>query len=279
MTHRLARNALVGLAVSRPSPSPYFGERIVAHPGRYLIGYGRDPQIFVWSFAWWLHALETWQNPFYSHAIYAPVGINLAWATTVPGLALLFAPVTALFGPDVSYNLAAMLVPALSAFTAYLLCRHVTRSTWASLVGGYLFGFSSYMLGQEQGHLHMTSVFLVPLIALATIRYLQGELDGRGFGVAPRRPLRPAVLALDRDRRHGGARARGRARARLLRSSRRPGRGSAGSGARSSAAIGLAAVVAAPLLYYLVTGFQSRSINTPSAFDGDLLELRCCRRS
>ena len=64
--------------------------------------------------------------------------------------------------------------------TAYLLCRHLTRSLWASLVGGYLFGFSGYMLGQEQGHLHMTAVFLLPLIALAVVRYLQGELDGRG---------------------------------------------------------------------------------------------------
>ncbi len=161
----------------------YFGRPIAAHPGRYLIGYGRDPQIFVWSFAWYLHALETWQNPFVSHAIYAPTGINLAWATTVPGLAFLFAPFTAIFGPDVSYNLAALLAPAFSAWTAYLLCRHLTRSLWASLVGGYLFGFSSYMLGQEQGHLHMTAVFLLPLMALTTIRYLEGtclEGDLRG---------------------------------------------------------------------------------------------------
>ena len=49
------------------------------------------------------------------------------------------------------FNVAELLVPAVSAFTAYLLCRHLTRSLWASLVGGYLFGFSSYMLGQEQG--------------------------------------------------------------------------------------------------------------------------------
>ena len=34
---------------------------------------------------------------------------------------------------------------------------------------------------RSQGHMHMTSVFLLPLIALATTRYLQGELDGRGF--------------------------------------------------------------------------------------------------
>jgi hypothetical protein len=271
VTHRVARNTLVGLAYLAVA-FVYFGERIVAHPGRLLIGYGRDPEIFVWSFAWWLHALETWQNPFYSHAIYAPVGVNLAWATTVPGLALLFAPVTAVFGPDVSYNVAALLVPAVSAFTAYLLCRHLTRSTFAALVGGYLFGFSSYMLGQEQGHLHMTSVFLVPLIALATIRYLQGELEGRGlawrlgvlFGLqvwlsteivvtaalallvalALAYPLLPAT----------------RTRIRRL---WRPLLG----------AVGIAALVAAPLLYYLVTGFQSGSINTPSVFDGDLLNF------
>jgi hypothetical protein len=83
-------------------------------------------------------------------------------------------------GPTASFNVAAMLVPAVSAFTAYLLCRHLTRSLWASLVGGYLFGFSSYMLAQEQGHMHMTAVFLLPLIALAAVRYLQGEIDGRG---------------------------------------------------------------------------------------------------
>ena len=271
MTRRLARNALVGLAYLAVSFA-YFGERIIAHPERLLIGYGRDPEIFVWSFAWWLHALETWQNPFYSHAIYAPVGINLAWATTVPGLALLFAPVTALFGPDISYNLAAMLVPAVSAFTAYLLCRHLTRSLFAALVGGYLFGFSSYMLGQEQGHLHMTSVFLVPLIALATIRYLQGELDGRGlawrlgllFGLQfwlSTEIVVTAVLALVIAVTLAYPllpTTRARIRRLWL-----PLLGGAG----------LAAVVAAPLLYYLVTGFQRNSINSPSVFDGDLLNF------
>ena len=84
MTRRGARNALVALAYVAVSFG-YFGVRIVAHPGRLLVGYGRDPEIFVWSFAWWQHALATWQNPFYSHAIYAPVGINLAWRPPSPG--------------------------------------------------------------------------------------------------------------------------------------------------------------------------------------------------
>ena len=102
------------------------------------------------------------------------------------------------FGPVVAYNARCDAVPALAALTAYLLCRHLTGSLWASLVGGYLFGFSSYMLGQELGHLHMTAVFLLPLVALAVVRFVREEIDGRGARVAARRAARAAVLALDR---------------------------------------------------------------------------------
>ncbi len=246
----------------------YFGRPIVSHPGRYLIGYGRDPQIFVWSFAWYLHALETWQNPFFSHAIYAPTGINLVWATTVPGLSFLFAPLTAIFGPAVSYNVAAILAPAVSAWTAYLLCRHLTRSLWPSLVGGYLFGFSSYMLGQQEGHLHMTAVFLLPLIALTTVRYLEGELGGRGFAwrlgllfglqlwLSTELAVTAALmLALGLGLGFW-----------ILPATRKPLRASPGP---LLAAIGLAVLVAAPLVVYAVIGFQGQSINGPAIFDGD----------
>jgi hypothetical protein len=271
LTRRLAGNAAV-LAGYSAIAFVYFGARLLPHPGRDLVGYGRDPQIFVWSFAWYLHAIETFTNPFYSHAIYAPTGINLTWATTVPALALLFSPLTAIFGPAVSYNIAATLLPAAAAFTAYLLCKHITRSTWASLVAGYLFGFSSYMLGQSQGHMHMTAVFLVPLMALATTRYLRGEIDGRGvawrlgvlFGIqiwlstellvtaalvlALALVLAFALLPATRPR---------------VRAIWRP----------LLAAVGLSVVIALPIVYYALTGFQSGSINVPSVYDGDALNF------
>ena len=250
----------------------YLGAPLLPHPGRDLIGSARDPQIFVWSLAWWPHAILTWQNPFFSHVIYAPSGVNLAWVTGVPGLAIVFAPVTLLFGPDVSYNLAEMLMPAFSAWTAFLLCRHLTRSTFASLVGGYLFGFSSYMLGQEQGHLHMTAVFLLPLMALTTIRYLQGQLGGRGVGwrlgvlfglqfwlsteVCVTTALALAVGLVVAYATVPGSRERLRAIVRPL-----------------AGAVAVAAAVSGPLLYYAVTGFQSGSIFVPSTADGDALNL------
>src|SRR5437762_8617443 len=113
----------------------YLGLPVAGHPGGDLIGYDVDPEIFAWSLAWWPHAILHWENPIVSHAIYAPGGIDLAWTATVPGLAIAFAPVTLLFGPDVSFNVAELLMPALSAFTAYLLCRRLTGSLWASAAG------------------------------------------------------------------------------------------------------------------------------------------------
>ena len=160
----------------------YFGWELLPHPGRTLLGTTQDPTIFMWSFAWWPHALLSLESPFHTYALYAPQGINLAWTTSVPGLAIPFAPLTLLFGPALSYNVAAVLLPALAAWTTYLLCLHLTRSLWASLVGGYLFGFSTYMVGQQmEGHLHLTGVFPVPLIALLVLRRIEGTIAPRRF--------------------------------------------------------------------------------------------------
>jgi hypothetical protein len=250
----------------------YFGWRLVPHPGRYILGAGRDPQIFVWAFAWWPHAVGTWQNPFYTHAIYAPDGINLAWTTTVPALALAFAPLTLLFGPVVSYNVAAMLAPAVSAWTAYLLCRHVSGSRWAGFVGGYLFGFSSYELGHELGHLNLTAVFLVPLVALAVVRFVEGEIDARGLtwrlgallglqAWLSTEVLFTLTLALLAALGLAYAIVKGvRGRLREL---ARPLAG----------AYALGALIAGPLLVYALIGFTGESINDPAAFDGDLLNF------
>jgi hypothetical protein len=160
----------------------YFGWRLLPHPGRLILGLGHDPEISIWSFAWWPHAIGTWTNPFVSHAIYAPSGVNVVWTPSAPGLAVVFSPITSLFGPVVSFNVAALLMPALSAWTAYLLCRYLTRSIWASIVGGYLYGFSTAILRQQLlGHLNLTGVFLIPLVALIILRFLRSELSARGL--------------------------------------------------------------------------------------------------
>jgi hypothetical protein len=161
----------------------YFAVPVLRHFRRDVIGSGSDPQLFVWSLGWWPHAVRNGLNPFVTHLLWAPHGSNLVWATSVPGLAAILAPITLAAGPVAAYNVAAILMPALAATTAFLLCRRLTRSFWPSLAGGYLFGFSSYMLGHELGHLHATSVFLVPLVTLVVLRFLEGAIGGRGLVV------------------------------------------------------------------------------------------------
>jgi len=158
----------------------YLGVLLLTGSGGRYLGFRSDPKAFIWCFGWWPHAILSGQNPFVSHALWAPSGVNLLWTASIPGLALLFAPLTLLVGPVASYNIASVLLPAVAAWTAFLLCRHLTRATWPSLVGGYLFGFSSYVLAQE-GHPNISAVFLVPLLALVLLRFVEHELGDRGL--------------------------------------------------------------------------------------------------
>jgi hypothetical protein len=96
-----------------------------------------DPTIFMWSLSWWPHALLHRLNPLLARVISPPGGVNVAAATAIPAAAIAAWPVTALFGPLVSFNLLAILGPALCGLTAYLLCRRLTAHHAASLMGGF----------------------------------------------------------------------------------------------------------------------------------------------
>lgn len=149
-----------------------------------LSGAGSDPYDSTWFLAWWPYAATHHLDPFFTHLIWYPSGVSLLWITSVPLLSLLGWPVTALFGSVVTYNLLIITAPVISAWCAYFLCRHVTRDFWASLTGGFLFGFSTYETSQSIGALNLTIIFCVPLLLLLVLKRLDGELS------------RPAAVAL-----------------------------------------------------------------------------------
>ncbi len=248
------------------------GVRLLVEPGSSYLGFGTDPKIFIWCFGWWPYAILHGQNPFVSHAIWAPSGVNLVWAASIPGLALLFAPLTLLVGPVVSYNVAMVLLPALAAWTGFLLCRHLTREVWPSLVGGYLFGFSSYVLGQTEGHPHIAAVFLVPLIALVIVRFVEGELAGRGL-VIRLGPLLGLELLISTEVAFTIAIAIviGLVLGWALLPAQRPRL--VGLLAPLAGASLFAALLTAPFVYYALTGFQSGAFHPPTDYVTDLLNF------
>lgn len=153
------------------------GRHLLRAPADAVIGsFGADQGFFAWSLVHWVEVLRLAQAPFLSDRIDAPVGFNLAWATTIPGPALLLAPVTALAGPLASYNALALAAPALAAWTAYLLARHLTGDPVAAILGGWAFGFSSYLLGQTLNHVNLALVWALPLIVLVAVRLIEGSV-------------------------------------------------------------------------------------------------------
>ena len=270
---RRGPGSAVALGVYALAAFLIFGLRVALRSGgETYVGTGADPHIFVWDFAWWPHAILHGENPFVTHAIWAPEGLNLTWTTSVPALALLFSPLTLLFGALTSYNIAAVLLPALAAWTAFLLCRHLTGSFWPSLAGGYLFGFSSYMLGQQEGHPHMTSVFLVPLVALVVVRFLEGTLGGRGL-VVRLGPLFALQLGFSVEVAFtlGLALVVGLALLAAVSPRRRPG--VRAILAPLAGAVAVAAVLASPFLFYAAKAYQSTAIHPPENFVADLLNV------
>jgi hypothetical protein len=153
---------------------------------------GHDPSVMIWCLAWFPHAIADHLDPFFSRAVWWPVGINLAWITSIPGAAILAWPLTRQFGPVASFNALSFIALPAAAFTAFLLCRHLTGRNRASIVGGYVFGFSPYFLGHLQNHLILILAFPIPLAVLLTVRLLEGNLRPRVFA-----PLMALVLAIE----------------------------------------------------------------------------------
>jgi hypothetical protein len=145
------------------------------------VGPNGDPPFFMWALKWWPYAIGHGLNPFYTNVVWYPGGANIATTTSIPGVAVALWPVTSLFGPIVAYNLAALLSPVLGALAAYALCRYLTGRFAPALVGGFIYGFSSYELGQLTSHLQVALVCLVPLIALAVVRRHDGTSTRRRF--------------------------------------------------------------------------------------------------
>ncbi len=140
-----------------------------------------DPAEFMWALSWWPYAIAHGLNPFVTHYEWAPTGVNLAQGTMIPAAAIATAPVTELFGSLFSYNFVSIASPALSAFTAYLLCRYLVKRELPAVVGGLLFGFSSYEFAQLLGHLHLVTIFLIPIMAHITLKRINREISGRVY--------------------------------------------------------------------------------------------------
>lgn len=157
----------------------YFGGALTDPAHRCACWAGVDPETYMWFLSWWPHAILHGHNPFETTSLFAPDRVNLGAVTLIPGAATVLAPITLLFGPLVSYNLLVVAEPILAATFAFMLCRYVTGRVPPSLAGGYVFGFSPYVLGHVMGHPDLLMIFPLPAIVHVALRRFDGRISRR----------------------------------------------------------------------------------------------------
>lgn len=125
-----------------------------------------DPSQGLWFLTWTPWAIIHGHSPFLTNAIYAGQGganmmVNTSWM--LPSIVL--APITWLFGPIASFNVAVTVAPAISGWCFFVAARRVTTLVPAQILASLLYGFSPFVMQNDPyGHLNLTLLFFPPLL-------------------------------------------------------------------------------------------------------------------
>ena len=124
-----------------------------------------DSSLFTWFLEWPAYAMTHGLNPLFSTAMIYPRGVNLLANTAEVGFGVVLAPITWIFGPVATLNVALTLSPALSALAMFVLLRRWVTWQPAAFFGGLLYGFSPFFLSYlTDAHLMIGAAFVPPLI-------------------------------------------------------------------------------------------------------------------
>ncbi|MGD0392024.1 MAG: hypothetical protein ABSC41_05215 [Acidimicrobiales bacterium] len=124
-----------------------------------------DTSLFTWFIEWPAYALSHGLSPFYTTAVGFPGGVNLPANTSELAIGVTLAPVTWLFGPVATLNVALTLAPALSATAMFVLLQRWVSWAPASFFGGLFYGFSPFVLvSLADAHLMLGMAFVPPLV-------------------------------------------------------------------------------------------------------------------
>ncbi len=149
----------------------------------YLVASYQDQRMWEWFFAVAARAVFHLENPLGSLLQNYPQGVNLMGNTAMFGLSVPLAPVTALFGPTVTWTLAITIGLASTAFAWYwLFSRYAVESRAAAAIGGLLCGFAPAMISHANGHPNFVVLGALPLILACLISLSRGS--GRRVAVA-----------------------------------------------------------------------------------------------
>lgn len=138
-----------------------------------------DSESFAFYLSWNVHMLTRGVDPFFAPNLYAPDGLDLGNAISVPAVSILAAPITAAFGGTAGYTAAFLLAIFFAGAAVYLLARELFGTAAGATAAGALVVMSPYFTGHAMGHLNLMWVFGVPFLAFLVVRHVRGRLRRR----------------------------------------------------------------------------------------------------
>ena len=143
---------------------------------RTVVGNPNDADQMAWFFRYDATAIAHFHLPaLVTTAMNAPQGVNLMWNTPLLLPGVLLAPVTLLFGPQVSLTVLLTVGFAGSATAMFAVLRRWQVSVAGAALGAAVYGFSPALVHSAIGHYDLQFAVFPPLIADAVLRLATGR--------------------------------------------------------------------------------------------------------
>jgi len=156
---------------------------------RTVAGNPNDADQMAWFFRYDATAIAHLHLPaLVTTAMNAPQGVNVMWNTFMLLPGVLLAPVTLLFGPQVSLTVLLTVGFAGSATAMFAVLRRWQVSVAGAALGAAVYGFSPALLHSAIGHYDLQFAVLPPLIADAVLRLATGRTSAPSGGDRGGRP-------------------------------------------------------------------------------------------
>ena len=151
---------------------------------RTVAGNPNDADQLAWFFRYDATAIAHFHLPaLVTTAMNAPQGVNLMWNTPMLLPGVLLAPVTLVFGPQVSLTLLLTIGFAGSATAMFAVLRRWQVGVPGAALGAAVYGFSPALVHSAIGHYDLQFAVFPPLIADAVLRLAAGRVTARRGGL------------------------------------------------------------------------------------------------
>ncbi|MDA8344554.1 MAG: hypothetical protein M0Z66_03630 [Thermaerobacter sp.] len=141
--------------------------RSIFDPSGSFPGFPGDAEQYMWYLGLFWHAVLSGQNPFVTHLMNYPRGMNLMWNTSILAEALLFGPLVTVMSSTVAYNVWFLVNFLASGFLGQQLLGRLGVRQSLAIAGGGLVAMLPYVTTQALSHISLITT--APVLAGALI--------------------------------------------------------------------------------------------------------------